>query len=109
MTPVSSEDLTPYHRLIKLIETELSLAGSGKTTELQAAVRRTGLFLNTLPSPTPAARPLILRAAALRGRVTIETERLQAGIHSSRAALQRSRRMTRSYIPHPGNRLDTKA
>lgn len=102
--------LAPYRQLIKSIEVELAHAGRGEAKELHAAVQRTGMLLQSLPRPTPAsARPLLLHASALRGRVSIETKRLQESLLISRAALQRSKRVARMYVQRPKNRVDTGA
>jgi hypothetical protein len=107
---LATAERAPFHRLIKLIEHELELAGSGRVQELAAAVSKTGAFMATLPSPAPAsARPLVERAKALRGRVTIETERLRESIELSRASKRRTRRVARTYAPRTGNRYSTTA
>jgi hypothetical protein len=100
----------PFQKLIKLIEHELELAGQGLVHELQDAVEKTGKFMETLPSPAPdSAQPLVERAKALRGRVTIETRRLQEGIEFSRGALRTARRVSRTYSQQHGNRYSTTA
>lgn len=100
----------PFQTLIKLIERELELAGQGKVVELQAAVEKTGAFITTLPQPAPAsARALALRAEALRGRVAIETIRLQESIGRSRASLRRGRSIARRYRAPRSGRISTSA
>jgi hypothetical protein len=100
----------PFQRLIKLIERELELAGQGRLQELQDAVAETGRFMETLPAPAPeSAQPLVERAKALRGRVTIETRRLRDGIEFSRGALRRARRISKTYSQPRGNRYSTTA
>jgi hypothetical protein len=100
----------PFHKLIKMIERELELAGQGRGEELQAEVLKTGAYMDTLPHPAPeSAMPLVLRAQALRARVTIETERLRESIAVRRTVLKRGRRMARKYAGHRGNRYTTSA
>jgi hypothetical protein len=100
----------PFQKLIKMIEHELELAGQGLAQELQDAVVKTGAFMDTLPSPAPeSAQPLVERAKALRGRVTIETRRLQEGIELSRGSLRVARRFSKTYSPQQGNRYSTSA
>jgi hypothetical protein len=71
----------PFHTLVKLVEHELELARDGRSVELREAIARTGAYLETLPNPAPeSARPLVLHAEAMRGRVIILTERLRAQI-----------------------------
>ena len=100
----------PFQTLVKLIERELEFAGNGRVQELQDAVARTGAYMATLPAPAPdSVLPLVERAKALRGRVTIETERLRESIELSRAALRRSRTVARRYAPPLANRYSTTA
>jgi hypothetical protein len=92
------QELAPFHTLVKLIERELELAGRGEAAELRAAVEHTGAYMLELPMPPPeSARVLIDRARALRARVSIETQRLQASIAASRAHHRRRRRVERRY------------
>jgi hypothetical protein len=107
---LTAAEQAPFQKLIKLIERELELAGEGRVEELQAAVTKTGAYMETLPSPAPeSALPLVERAKALRGRVAIETERLRESIELSRAALRRSRRIARRYAAPRVNRYSTSA
>lgn len=100
----------PFQTLVKLIERELELAGQGRLQELQKAVARTGAHVANLPSPAPdSARPLVLRAEALRGRVIIETRRLRESIAGSRASLRRGRRVVRKYAAPRAGRYSTTA
>ncbi len=94
-----------------MIEHELELAGQGRVKELQEAVAKTGAFMATLPTPAPpAALPLVFRAKALRGRVTIETRRLQNSIERARGASKQARRIRRKYQSHEtGARYSTSA
>ena len=107
---VIAAEQAPFRKLIKMIERELELAGQGRGEELQAEVLKTGAYMSTLPQPAPeSAIPLVLRAQALRARVTIEAERLRESIAVRRTALKRSRRMARTYAPPAGNRYTTNA
>ena len=107
---MTAAEQAPFQTLIKMIERELELAGQGLVEELQAAVERTAAFIATLPSPAPdSARPLVLRAEALRGRVAIETTRLQQGIERSRTALRRGRTIARRYGAPQGGQISTSA
>jgi hypothetical protein len=108
---MSQAELAPFHKLVKMVELELALAGQGQAAELQKAVAATGAFIRTLPDPAPpAARPLIERARALRGRVTIDAERLRDGIAAARATSRRRRTMARTYAsPRGRNRYSTSA
>lgn len=107
---LTAAEQAPFQKLIKLIERELELAGQGRVQELQDAVTKTRAYMETLPSPAPAsALPLVERAKALRGRVTIEAERLRESIELSRTALRRSRRVARRYAPPRVNRYSTSA
>jgi hypothetical protein len=73
-------------------------------------VARTGAFMDTLPAPAPeSAQPLVERAKALRGRVTIEARRLQESIEFSRGATRRARHITKTYSPQRENRYSTTA
>jgi hypothetical protein len=95
----------PFEHLVKLVEHELELAAQGKVSELNEAVRQTGAYMATLPNPAPdAAQPLVLRASALRGRLTIEVRRLRDELATSRATMRRARQMTQHYRkgPAPG-------
>ncbi len=104
------DEQAPYRTLVKLIERELELAGRGLIDELEEAVDRTGELLATLPVPAPeSARPLLLRADALRRRVTIETRRLQESIEHSRSSLRRARKIARRYSGQPSARISTSA
>ena len=95
---MTAAEQAPFQKLVKLIEHELELAGQGRVQELDEAVHRTGAHMATLPHPAPAsARPLVLRAEALRGRVIIETTRLRESIALSRGSLRRGRRVARHY------------
>jgi hypothetical protein len=97
--------IAPYERLVKLIEHELELAGQGRIGELEAAVRERGDYLRTLPRPAPpAAEPLILRARALHGRLSIETQRLAEALVRRRQARRLARVMARTYVPPPRRR-----
>jgi hypothetical protein len=107
---VSATDRAPFQRLAKMIERELELAGQGRLTELEEAVRRTGEFMATLPVPAPAgARASIERSKALRGRVTIEVTRLREQLQHSREALKTARRVSRTYSQAPSGRYSTSA
>ena len=107
---VIAAEQAPFQKLIKLIERELELAGRGRTAELQAAVLKTGAYIDTLPSPAPAsALPLVTRAEALRARVTIETQRLHEHIAAARTVVKRSRRIARTYAPPKSDRYSTTA
>jgi hypothetical protein len=107
---LTAAEQAPFQALVKMIEHELELAGQGRVQELQEAVTSTGAFMETLPSPAPeSARVLVERAKALRGRVTIETQRLEESIKLSRAALRRARRVARKYSQPQGNRYSTTA
>jgi hypothetical protein len=107
---LKAAEQAPFQKLIKLIEHELELAGQGLLEELQEAVVKTGTYMETLPSPAPeSAQPLVERAKALRGRVTIETRRLQESIEFSRGALRRARRVSKTYSQPHGNRYSTTA
>jgi hypothetical protein len=95
---LNAAEQAPFHRLIKLIEHELELAGQGRVEELHDAIARTGVFMETLPNPAPdSARQLVFRAEALRGRVTVEVTRLKESLALSRASLRRGRRVARQY------------
>ncbi len=105
-----ADERAPFHTLVKLVERELELAGSGRTAELREAIAKTGAYLDTLPKPVPAsARPLVLHAEAMRGRVMIETERLRDRLAGSRNALRRGRRIARTYAPPRSGRYSTTA
>ena len=107
---MSASEQAPFHTLVKLIERELELAGQGQLAELEDAVTRTGAHMRTLPAPAPAAAvPLVLRAQALRARVTIDTERLRENIALRRSALRRSRRVARTYAPPRRDQYTTEA
>jgi hypothetical protein len=98
----------PFQTLVKMIEHELELAGRGQLQELRAAVTRTGEYMATLPTPAPdSAQQLVERAKALRGRVTIEAERLRDGVDRSRSSLRRSRQIARRYGRPSDNRYST--
>lgn len=102
---MSRSETAPFERLVKMIERELELAGQGRVKELREAVAKTGAFMSTLPTPAPAsAKPLLFRAQALRGRVTIETQRLQQSIELSQASMKRARAIRRKYRSHQGVR-----
>ena len=100
----------PFHTLIKMIERELELAGRGALDELDEAVEQTGAFMATLHTPAPAsAEHLVLRADALRGRVTIEAKRLRENIELSRASLRKARKIARRYGGPRDRRYSTTA
>lgn len=100
----------PFHTLIKMIERELELAGQGLLDEFQQAVAETGAFMATLPAPAPqSAEPLVLRADALRGRVTIEAMRLKESIARSRTTMRRARKIARRYGGPRAGRISTSA
>ena len=100
----------PFQKLVKLIERELELAGQGLLQELDEAVAQTGAYMATLPNPAPeSAQQLVLRAAALRGRVTIEVTRLKESLALSRASLRRGRRVARQYRGPRSGRYSTTA
>jgi hypothetical protein len=106
----TAEEQAPFQALVKMIEHEIELADQGLLDELQVAVAQTGEYIATLPSPAPeSAEHLVLRADALRGRVTAETERIKEGIARSRTTLRRARKIARRYgAPHAG-RISTSA
>ena len=107
---VIAAEQAPFQKLVKLIEHELELAGQGRLQELHEAVSKTGDYMETLPNPAPAsARQLVLRAEALRGRVTIEVTRLRESIALSRASRRRGRRVARQYRPPRGDQYSTTA
>lgn len=107
---VIEAEQAPFQRLVKLIEHELELAGQGRVEELQEAVESTGAYMATLPNPAPdSARHLVLRAEALRGRVTIEVTRLKESIALTRSALRRGRRLARQYGPPSDGQISTTA
>ncbi len=100
---LTAAEQAPFQKLIKLIEHELELAGQGRVQELQDAVAKTGAYMETLPSPAPAsALPLVERAKALRGRVTIEAERL-------RESIELSRRRSATRTPRRARRTPSRA
>ena len=106
----AAAEQAPFQTLIKMIERELELAGQGKLDELHDAIERTGAFMDTLPSPAPeSAVPLVMRAQALRGRVTIETERLKESLAHSRTSLRRARKIARRYGAPQSGRISTSA
>jgi hypothetical protein len=105
-----AEEQAPFHALVKMIEREVELADQGLLDELQAAVAQTGEYIATLPSPAPdSAQHLVLRADALRGRVTIETERIKERIAQSRTTLRRARKIARRYGAPRASRISTSA
>jgi hypothetical protein len=105
-----AEEQAPFHTLVKMIERELELADQGLLDELHDAVARTGAFMATLPSPAPeSAVPLALRADALRGRVTVETQRLKEGIARSRTTARRARKIARRYGAPRADRISASA
>jgi hypothetical protein len=105
-----AEEQAPFFTLIKMIERELELAGRGLIDELRDAVEQTGAFMATLPVPAPeSAEPLVLRATALRARVTIETTRLKEGMARSRSTLRRARKIARRYSSPRRGRYSTTA
>jgi hypothetical protein len=107
---VIAAEQAPFQRLVKLIEHELELAGQGLVDELHEAVAETGAYMATLPNPAPeSARQLVLRADALRGRVTIEAQRLKESVALTRAALRRGRRVARQYRAPRGGQYSTTA
>ncbi len=107
---MTAAEQAPFHRLVKLIEHELELAGQGRVDELTEAVDRTGEYMQTLPQPAPAsAQHLVLRAEALRGRVIIEVTRLKESIALSRATLRQGRRIARQYRRPRSGRYSTSA
>jgi hypothetical protein len=107
---LTAAERAPFHTLVKLVEHELELAHEGHSAELREAIARTGAYLETLPKPAPeSARQLVLHAEAMRGRVRIETERLQTRISSSRNTMRRARRIARSYAPPRAGRYSTSA
>jgi hypothetical protein len=105
-----AEEQAPFHALVKMIEREIELADQGLLEELQIAVARTGEYIATLPSPAPeSAQHLVLRADALRGRVTVETERIRERIARSRTTLRRARKIARRYGGPRAARISTSA
>jgi hypothetical protein len=106
---VSQAELAPFQKLVKMVELELELAGQGQTAELQKAVAATGALIRTLPDPAPqSARSLIERARALRGRVTIDAERLRDDIAVARATKRRRKTVARTYAsPRARDRYST--
>lgn len=105
-----AEEQAPFFTLIKMIERELELAGRGLIDELHDAIEETGAFMATLPVPAPeSAEPLVLRATALRARVTIDTTRLQEGIARSRTTFRRARKIARRYSSPRKGRYSTTA
>ena len=107
---LTAAERAPFHTLVKLVEHELELAHEGRSVELREAIARTGAYLDTLPDPIPeSARPLVLHAAAMRGRVTIETERLRMKLSDSRNTVRRARRIARRYAPPRAGRYSTSA
>jgi hypothetical protein len=107
---VIAAERAPFQKLVKLIEHELELAGQGMVQELDEAVAQTGAYMATLPSPAPdSAQQLVLRAEALRGRVTIEVTRLKESIALTRASLRRGRSVARQYRGPRSGRYSTTA
>lgn len=107
---VIAVERAPFHTLIKLIEQELELAEDGRIDELREALARTGAHIETLPKPTPAsARPLLLHAQAMRGRVTVLTERSRDRLAVARTVRRRERRIARSYGLRTAGRYSTTA
>lgn len=105
-----AEEQAPFHTLVKMIERELELADLGLLDELHDAVAQTGAFMATLPTPAPeSAVPLVLRADALRGRVTVETRRLKDGIARSRTTARRARKIARRYGTPRADRISASA
>ena len=106
----AAAEQAPFQRLVKLIEHELELAGRGLLDELESAVAETGAYMARLPSPAPdSAQHLVLRADALRSRVSIEVTRLQESIGITRSSIRRSRRVARQYGPPRSGRYSTSA
>jgi hypothetical protein len=106
----AAAEQAPFHTLIKMIERELELAGQGLLDELQQAVEETGAYMATLPTPAPAsAESLVLRADALRGRVTIEATRLKDSIGRARTTQRRARKIARRYAAPRSARISTSA
>ena len=100
----------PFQQLIKLIEVELELAAAGRIAELREAIERTGAFMETLPKPAPeSARPLVLQAEAMRGRVAIEAQRMREKLSASRNAMRQGRRIARRYGLPVAKRYSTTA
>jgi hypothetical protein len=100
----------PFQQLIKLIEQELQFAREGRIEEFREAINRTGSYMETLPRPAPeSARPLVLHAEAMRGRVTIEAQRMRDKFSQSRTVLRRGRRIARRYGPPMAGRYSTTA
>lgn len=107
---MSAAETARFRHLEQLIERELELAGRGDIEALDEAVRLTGEYLETLPSPAPPeARPSIDRATALRSRVTIETLRLREQLDHSRRSLRTARKMAKTYSQAHGDAYSTTA
>ncbi len=107
---MSAAEQAPFHTLVKMVECELELVKQGRIDELQDAVAKTGAFIATLPQPAPeSAQALALRAEAMRGRVLIEVERFGEKLSVSRAALRRSRQITRTYSSPAAGQVSTSA
>ena len=99
------EQLALYGRLVKMLEHELELAGQGRVTELGAAIEQRSRYLRSLPAPADSdTEQLLLRAQALHGRVSIETQRLAEAITGRREARRLARRMARTYVAAPSPR-----
>jgi hypothetical protein len=100
----------PFHTLIKLIERELELAEAGEIVALREAIAQTGAYIATLPHPAPAsARSLVLHAEAMRGRVTVLTERQRDQLTIARTARRRGRKIARRYGKPVAGRISTTA
>jgi hypothetical protein len=95
-----------YARLAQMVETELELTRQGRLLELRAAVRETGLYMQTLPRTVPlAARPYLVRAQVLRERLVIELRREQARMQQAHRAKLQAHRVARRYLQGTGRRF----
>lgn len=95
-------DLTPYHRLVELAETECALVQAGHFDELGRIQADWAEARGLLPSPPPvAAEPLLRRALALSAQAETELRSGMTEIQRELGQVGKSRTVGRAYAGAP--------
>jgi hypothetical protein len=93
--------IEPWQDLLARAERELALAAEGRWEELAEASDERARVAMTLPPPSPVARPLLERLAAVQDELTAAIVAARAETARELASLSHGRGAVRGYASSP--------